>query len=129
MKLGRFNRKHGMLGLFGLGGVVVASLFAVSHVTPSTLDPFATCLGEKGATFYGAFWCGHCQEQKQMFGAAKSKLPYVECASPDGQRQLDVCVEAKVESYPTWVFSDGERRTGVQTLAQLAEKTGCTLPL
>ncbi len=129
MTWGRFNKKHGMAGLFIAGGVVVASLFTVGKVTPSALEPFAVCLGENGATFYGAFWCGHCQEQKQLFGNAKNSLPYVECSSPDGQRQLDVCENASVESYPTWVFANGERTSGVQTLAQLAEKTGCPLPL
>ena len=29
---------------------------------------------------YGAFWCSHCFEQKQAFGAeAAHELPYVEC--------------------------------------------------
>ena len=33
-----------------------------------------------GARMYGAFWCSHCFEQKQAFGAeAAHDLPYVEC--------------------------------------------------
>lgn len=41
-----------------------------------------------GAHMYGAFWCGHCQEQKAMFGKqAQADLPYVECF-PNGWRKV-----------------------------------------
>ena len=29
---------------------------------------------------YGLYWCPHCIEQKEMFGAAFHYVPYVECA-------------------------------------------------
>jgi hypothetical protein len=95
---------------------------------PSNLGPFAACLKEKGATFYGAFWCPHCQKQKAMFGSAAAELPYVECSTADGKGQLQVCIDEKVESYPTWKFADGSRLTGEVPLATLAQKTGCVLP-
>jgi thiol-disulfide isomerase/thioredoxin len=91
-------------------------------------DDFAMCLAENGAKFYGAFWCPHCQKQKEMFEFS-DKLPYVECSTPDAKGQLEVCKEAKVESYPTWIFADGTNMTGEVPLQSLAEKTGCTLPL
>ncbi len=48
-----------------------------------TVD-LARRLRAAGARFYGAFWCSHCFEQKEAFGAAAAKeLPYVECY-PDG---------------------------------------------
>ena len=40
---------------------------------PGELDQFALCLGDKGAVFYGAFWCPHCQNQKKMFKMLKKK--------------------------------------------------------
>ncbi len=89
--------------------------------------PLAQCLAEKGAIFYGAFWCSHCRSQKTMFGDAAAALPYVECSTPDGRGQTPRCTEAGVESYPTWVFADGSRLSGSQSLATLAEKTGCTI--
>lgn len=107
---------------------IIGGLFAWYALTPGRLDAFATCLGEKGATFYGAFWCPHCQAQKQMFGKSKDKLPYMECSTPDGQGQLAVCTDAGVTNYPTWVFADGTRVSGEQQLPALAEKTGCELP-
>ncbi len=96
--------------------------------TPGQFDDFAVCLEEKGAVFYGAFWCPHCQSQKKLFGKSASKLPYVECSQPSGSGQLPICVNKKVESYPTWEFADGSRMTGEISLKDLASTTGCTLP-
>jgi len=40
-----------------------------------------------------------------------------------------LCLEKKVDGYPTWDFADGSRVTGEQSLRVLAEKTGCQLPI
>ena len=95
---------------------------------PAELDQFAQCLGEQGATFYGAFWCPHCQNQKKLFGKSEKYLPYVECSTTNGSGQLPVCSEKGIESYPTWEFADGSRENGELSLSRLAEKTGCELP-
>ncbi len=114
-------------GLIAL--VIIAIGFGVFYDrVPGKLDSFAQCLGEKGATFYGAFWCPHCQAQKALFGKSVKLLPYVECSTPDGKGQLPICKEKKVEGYPTWVFADGSRLSGEIPLATLAEKTSCELP-
>ncbi len=104
------------------------SLFVYSASKPGKLDSFATCLKDSGAEFYGAFWCPHCKNQKNMFGKSQKLLPYVECSTPDGKGQLDICTEKKVEGYPTWIFADDTRATGEVPLTDLAEKTGCSLP-
>jgi thiol-disulfide isomerase/thioredoxin len=89
----------------------------------------AQCIKDSGAIFYGAFWCSHCRQQKELFGKeAMAALTYVECSTSDGEGQTQVCKDKKIESYPTWEFKDGTRSTGVQTLAQLAEKTSCVDP-
>lgn len=95
---------------------------------PGKLDQFAQCINDSGTIFYGAFWCPHCQAQKQLFGKSVEFLPYFECSTPDGQSQLQVCTDAGVEGYPTWVFPDGSRIGGEASLQTLAEKTGCQLP-
>lgn len=91
-------------------------------------DQFAACLKEKGAVFYGAFWCPHCQKQKKLFGSSAKLLPYVECSTADASSQIQICKDKKVESYPTWEFRDSSRITGEVTLEELAQKTGCVLP-
>jgi len=95
---------------------------------PGKYDTFATCLKDKGATFYGAFWCPHCQTQKKLFGASAKLLPYVECSTPDGNSQTQICIDKKITGYPTWEFADGTRLSGEIPFAQLAEKTSCVLP-
>jgi len=95
---------------------------------PGELDAFAQCLGEKGALFYGAFWCPHCADQKKMFGRSVDELPYIECSTPDGKSQTQQCIEEDISSYPTWKFSEGENGEGVLSLEELAERTGCELP-
>lgn len=94
---------------------------------PGKYDAFAQCLGEKGATFYGAFWCSHCAQQKQLFGKSAKLLPYVECSTPDGKGQTAICSSKEIEGYPTWEFADGTRLSAVMSPQQLAEKTGCEL--
>ncbi len=96
--------------------------------SPGKYDAFAQCLKEKQATFYGAFWCPHCKNQKAAFGSSAKYLPYVECSTPDGKGQLENCKNAGVESYPTWIFSDGSKETGEVSMEKLAEKTQCELP-
>lgn len=112
---------------------VVAVIGLLKYVSneesgPNVLDSFAQCLKDKGATFYGAFWCPHCQAQKKMFGSAAKLLPYHECSTPDANGQLKECTDIGIETYPTWIFANGEKMTGEIPLATLAEKTGCTLP-
>lgn len=111
-------------------GVIVAAI--VGGIVwygskPGQYDQFASCIKSSGATFFGAFWCPHCQEQKSFFGKSVSKLPYVECSTPDGQGQTQACKDAKVESYPTWEFKGVGRKTGTFSLAELATFTGCPL--
>ncbi len=104
-----------------------ALLFRGSGTTASTVaqDQLAQCMAESGAKFYGAFWCPHCQDQKAAFGNTEY-LPYVECSTPDGQGQTEECMNAGIQSYPTWEFGNGQRVTGNIALASLAEITGCS---
>lgn len=94
---------------------------------PGDYDTLAQCIKDSGATFYGAFWCPHCQDQKKEFGNSARLLPYVECSTPDGQAMLQSCQQKGVQSYPTWEFADGTRVVGTQTLQELADKTGCSI--
>lgn len=111
-------------------GVIAAVLLRTNAAPagPGKYDEFATCLKDKGASFYGAFWCPHCKAEKALFGSSVKLLPYIECALPDSSGQNQLCNDKKIQSYPTWEFADGSRLTGEIPLAQLAEKTQCTLP-
>jgi len=104
-----------------IGGIVWYSRL------PGKYDTFASCIADSGATFFGAFWCPHCQAQKALFGKSAQNLPYVECSTPDGQGQTQACIDAGVQSYPTWEFADGSRKTGEVALSELSALTSCPL--
>ena len=91
-------------------------------------DSLAKCIAQSSTTFYGAFWCPHCRDQKTKFGTGAQYLPYHECSLPDGSGEVPDCAAAGITNYPTWVFKDGSRLVGVQSPATLAQKTGCPLP-
>lgn len=109
----------GVIGLIGYG--------IYDYRQPGKYDDFAQCIKDSGATFYGAFWCPHCQDQKKIFGKSAKLLPYIECSLPRGQGQTQNCIDKKIEGYPTWEFKDGTRATDVFSLQELAEKTSCPL--
>ncbi len=123
--------ERGALIWFAVGTLVIVGaigFFAWSSSKPSALEPLAQCLKDRGAVFYGAFWCPHCQATKRMFGTSAKSLPYVECSTPDGKAQLQICIDKAVTNYPTWEFADGTRLTGERTAQELATASGCTLP-
>jgi len=99
---------------------------------PSKYEAFATCLKDKGANFYGAFWCPHCQDQEKSFEMSRQTLEkiglYVECSTADANGQTQICIDKKIQSYPTWIFADGSQLNGLIPLEQLAVKTSCVLP-
>lgn len=119
-----------LVGLLFVAGIV---WLIVTPGKPGQYDEFATCLKDKGAIFYGAFWCPHCRDQKDLFGKSSRLLPYVECSTPDGNSQMPACNEKGIKSYPTWYFptttpAGFDIVTGVIEFPELAQRTGCVLP-
>lgn len=101
-----------------------------SAADKSKLDDFARCLGQKKAVMYGAFYCDHCKEQKDLFGDSAQYLPYVECVEKGTRKITDQCKALNIRRTPTWIFEEsGERIDGrVLSLQELSQKTGCKLP-
>ncbi len=116
------------LFLLFIGGLVFsANITGYFASEPGKYDDFAKCLTEKGAKIYGAYWCPHCQDQKSDFGSSWKYVDYVECDLGNGQGQKQVCTEAGVSGYPTWIFADGSSLSGEQSFSTLAKKTLCNL--
>ncbi|NEP16377.1 MAG: vitamin K epoxide reductase family protein [Leptolyngbya sp. SIO4C1] len=77
------------------------------------------------AKMYGAYWCPHCHDQKELFGQqALAEMPYIECA-PDGRdSQTDLCRSIpQITGFPTWEVG-GQYLPGKQTLETLAQASG-----
>jgi len=126
----------GSLGLYASAGSPVASgKTPITEATTRPVPPYgweitttsgpaelalAKHLNQIGAKMYGAFWCPHCYEQKQLFGKEAFKsLNYVECDPSGKNPQPAACAAAKIQSYPTWTIK-GETVSGAQVLEKLA---------
>ena len=107
--------------------LIVAALLVYSKVNTGVADgkydSFAQCLAQRNVTMYGAVWCPWCQKEKANFGSSFRFVPYVEC--PENTKK---CLDLGIESYPTWIFSDGSRLVGYQGLEKLSLESGCPLP-
>ncbi|MDB9312515.1 hypothetical protein PN462_05310 [Spirulina sp. CS-785/01] len=78
------------------------------------------------ARMYGAYWCPHCNDQKERFGNAASRLNaeiYVECDPRGENPQTQLCIDKKVQGFPSWEIN-GEMYMGVKSLSELAELSG-----
>lgn len=101
--------------------------FPSKPASPNNYDNFSICLTQNNAKMYGAYWCPHCQNQKDMFGSSWKYVNYVECDN-NGQ-QAAICTQAGVRGYPTWTFNDKIEREGELTFTDLSTYSGCPLSL
>lgn len=120
----------GTLGIYAnVGGSATADTAgqtgpAITSTSGQAEIALAKHLTSIGAKMYGAYWCPHCHDQKQLFGQqAWREVTYVECASDGQNAQPDVCAAQGIEGYPTWEVN-GKKLSGTQTLQQLAEASG-----
>ena len=90
-------------------------------------DGLARHLTATGVKLYGAYWCPHCTDQKQMFGKAAGQLPYIECDARSAVGKPAVCAAANVRAFPTWDIA-GKRYEGVLSLEELARLSGYSPP-
>ena len=102
------------------------------------LVQFAKDLVAAGVEYYGAAWCPACTEQKQLFEDGGDYLNMIESSDPDKRvEQLsdpsvsimnEVGTAQGINSFPTWIFPDGTRVEGVQTLEELSQRSGVAIP-
>ena len=77
----------------------------------------------------GTYWCPHTSRQKELLGRqAFAGLDYVECAPQGYQANPKLCVQYKVEGYPTWIVNNDDGSTkqlaGERSLAEVAKFAG-----
>ena len=133
MKKKKYGVKRVII-MFAIAVVLMVSLLyatrKISQITGKSVleinntEEIAKCLTEKGAKMYGAYWCGHCQNQKKMFGEDFQYVDYVECDSNGENANPQTCYEAGIKGYPTWIIN-GNQYSGEQSLDKLKELGGC----
>ncbi len=113
------------------------TFFLVDTTSGDSEIQLAKHLKATGAKMYGAYWCPHCCEQKQLFGKeAMKEFTYVECADDGKNSEAKACAAARPDiekqtgqnfGFPTWEVG-GKFYAGRQVLADLAKNSGYTGP-
>ncbi len=84
---------------------------------------FAKFLKDNNIVMYSAYWCPHCNDQKQLFGKkAVEELIIVECAKDGKNNKYKLCQERGIEGFPSWEIND-QIYSGTMSLNKLAEMT------
>jgi len=84
---------------------------------------FAKFLSDNNITMYSAYWCPHCNDQKQLFGKkAVEELIIIECAKDGKDNKYNLCQQKGIEGFPSWEIND-EIYSGTVSLNELAEMT------
>lgn len=108
--------------------LVIISLITISGCSNKTknYDDFVDCLASKNIKLYGSYQCGHCKEQKNMFGNTDLTNIYVECG-PLGNFNNPECLSGNIRGVPMWKLQDGSELLGTQNLKTLSRITNCNL--
>ena len=98
-------------------------LIVTSESTKDSIE-LAKYLNDKGVVKYSAYWCPNCLNQSELFGKqAYKKLNVVECARDGINSQTQLCIDKKIQGFPTWEIN-GKLILGVLSLRELSKLTG-----
>jgi hypothetical protein len=110
----------------GIGMVIVFGYVGFWYHDNYRYDGFAKCMASKQVKMYGAYWCPHCADQKEILGKSY-RFVYVECGVLGSRAESDECAALGVKLFPTWRFPDGSMTALVFSPEELSDKTGCSL--
>jgi len=117
-----------LVGVFGVYNTTMArddsgpGIPIVNTSGPAEIA-LARHLTQSGAVMYGAYWCSHCHDQKELFGKeAVRELTYVECDPNGANPQVERCRAKGIQGYPTWEIND-QLYSGTRSLTELGQLT------
>ena len=77
-------------------------LIVTSESTKESIA-LAKYLKGNGVVKYSAYWCPNCLDQGELFGReAYKELNVVECARDGKNSQKQLCIDKKIEGFPSW---------------------------
>jgi len=98
-------------------------LTVTSESTRKSIE-LAKYLKDNGVVKYSAYWCPNCLNQSELFGKqAYRELNVVECARDGINIQTLLCIDKKINGFPTWEIN-GKLILGVLSLKELSKLTG-----
>ncbi|WP_413160001.1 vitamin K epoxide reductase family protein [Capilliphycus salinus ALCB114379] len=124
-----------LIGVLGIYSSINSSQTSIPASNPAEMYQITTTSGpaeielarhlkQVKAKEYGAYWCSHCYEQKQLFGKeAFAIIDYVECDAKGNNARPQLCKDAGITGYPTWEIN-GQFYPGVASLEKLADLSG-----
>jgi hypothetical protein len=96
--------------------IILLSYFILSQEHPETSEDIVKCIGEN-SILYVQLGCAHCETQEEMFGDNLKYLTTVDCWF-----EKEKC--GGITGTPSWEIK-GEFYTGVHSIEELQELTGC----
>ncbi len=95
----------------------------ITTISTNEKIDFAKFLTNKKVVMYSAYWCPHCNDQKQLFGkAAVKELTIVECAKDGLNNNYKLCQQKNIEGFPSWEINN-TIYSGTRDLNELAKLT------
>tara|TARA_Y100000589_G_scaffold275132_1_gene269134 strand:- start:513 stop:1070 length:558 start_codon:yes stop_codon:yes gene_type:complete len=95
----------------------------ITTVSSKEVINFAEYLRDNNIVMYSAYWCPHCNDQKQLFGKkAVEELIIIECSKDGKNNKYKLCQEKGIEGFPSWEI-DNEIYSGTRSLRELARMT------
>ena len=80
--------QRGFSGPAAQAGSTTPTIGEALRPSSTEQEALSDWLRQRGAIFYGAWWCPACFQQKNLFGKqAGNRLPYVECDKDDPGRK------------------------------------------
>jgi uncharacterized membrane protein len=92
---------------------------AIKSASSARALALAKRLQAASGRMYGAYWCSHCDNQKQVLGReARQLYTYIECDKEGVDAQRKLCNRKEVPGYPTWELY-GQFFPGEKDLSEL----------
>ena len=104
-------------------------LVDVSVSAPVSLVDFAQALSDANAQFLGAAFDEQSTAQRELFEEGGQLLPFTDITNSD--RSLNSTAVANgitSPDQPVWIFANGERLDGVQSLQRISQVSGVLIP-
>jgi uncharacterized membrane protein len=122
-----------LVAVFGIYNARMANTDGPGIPVVNTSGPaemaLARHLTQVGAVMYGAYWCSHCHDQKELFGKqAVRELNYVECDPNGANPQVERCRAKGIQGYPTWEIHD-QLYSGTRSLSELSRLSNYKGPM
>ena len=109
-------KKNLWVTIFVIIAVIILAIILMNRSPALVSKDTAQCIGEN-SELYVQLGCHACETQEKMFGNNYEYLNIIDCFY-----ERDKCSEITVT--PTWIINE-EKYTGVQTIEELKELTGC----